>query len=247
MSRIRQTLFTVSIVGIVVVGAGCGDGAPEKGDVDDAFAPASPDDVTAAASSEDPLAAAQHLTWFGYICDNFNGRHPWFCVNNLKGASARAGDMLGVWQIGPNQANSEWNVWRVGFVSHARHWPFCASGGCIGADYWNGAYDGRPVYKIAWAPHGSGSGKCIDQRDYAWPQGFATFEPCSPAGREGPPQLFVYGRGRFLVGVYATNLNYAQGIGQREYLQMAEYKDGAELVIYQGGHPWKFCNTSGGC
>jgi len=134
------------------------------------------------------------------ICTNNAGSYT--CQNNWGGITAQ-GNPINFYPYNSGTiTNNKWAVNWVGYVNGSNCtnncWPFTSGSGM------NSRYNGRPVYIMEWGPSPSW---CEDQGNYG---------PESEAGALVLGQCtydqfdwFVYSAANYLVGVYATNAQFA--------------------------------------
>lgn len=168
--------------------------------------------LTAAILSTAPASAQQasfqrssnSLYFFGNVCDNLQ------CLNNVLGGTAN-GNPIQWWHWGDTgEPNNDWNVWLEGTVSCAGNsFPFYSFNKellSVCSSYWQG----KMVFKLAFAPNGNGSGKCIDAgaANPSYPSVRAQLYTCSSGTSPAQTQLFIYSSSNWLVNVFATNVSY---------------------------------------
>jgi len=125
------------------------------------------------------------------------------CINDWYGGGQ--GTLLRFWAEGVT--NNYWNWWYEGTVTTPDQppWPFTAGTGI------NNYYQGRPVYKFAFAPNGNGTGNCISQQLFGYGDNGAQVNTTTCAGGSAQTldgskyQYFVYTNSFTLVAVHATN------------------------------------------
>jgi hypothetical protein len=151
------------------------------------------------------------------------------CWNNWD-ATVGGGKVVRMYPYGsPGEPNNDWNVWDEGTVSAQKNWPFSEPA----AYALNAQYNGKKVYKFAWAPARKGSGWCIDQRsfDNNALSGPAILEPCQPTSKFPVYQYFVKTSGLALIAVFATETQYNEGNAMQVALTAAPLGSGRNLLL----------------
>lgn len=157
-----------------------------------------------------PAYAADDRVFWGNLCDNDNQ-----CMNDTQGGKPAAIQFWGHTTYG--EPNNDWNVWQVPGYTTVN----CEDGYPFGqlyvtpADCESMGLNGDSVYKIAFAPHGTGSGYCLYSGDFLYQivngetSSVLDTTTCSPSGSTNNGFLFVQ-VGPYLMSVLATIYAYQE-------------------------------------
>jgi hypothetical protein len=171
-------------------------------------------------------ASADTVAFWGNVCDGDSQ-----CINQTAGEK---GGLLQFWgHTTQGEPNNDWNLWTVqGYptVNCSDGYPFGGTLYISSSECESWGINGDPVYKIAWAPKGKGSGYCMYAGAYqGGNNGELDTYSCSPTGSTENAFLYVWAFGGFLISAYGTAYNFLlDGSQQIAYVGTCAYDNNSD-------------------